>query len=96
LLLVRDIAATINSVKAIDIDLQKPRPPKLDPDDLCGLIPEDVRSPYDVREVIGRIVDGSELHEFKPLYGTTRVCGCARIWGMPVAVIANNGVLFSE
>lgn len=96
LLLVRDIAGTLNSVKSVDIDLKQPQPPKLDAEDLCGLIPDDVRSPYDVREVIGRIVDGSELHEFKPLYGTTLVCGFARIWGMPVAVIANNGVLFSE
>ncbi|MBX5091646.1 carboxyl transferase domain-containing protein [Rhizobium lentis] len=96
LLLVRDIVASLNSVKSVDIDVQPPRPPKLDPQDLCGIIPEDVRSPYEVREVIGRLVDGSELHEFKPLYGTTLVCGFARIWGMPVAVIANNGVLFSE
>ncbi|MBX5025042.1 carboxyl transferase domain-containing protein [Rhizobium lentis] len=96
LLLVRDIVASLNSVKSVDIDVQPPRPPKLDPQDLCGIIPEDVRWPYEVREVIGRLVDGSELHEFKPLYGTTLVCGFARIWGMPVAVIANNGVLFSE
>ena len=96
LLLVRDIVASLNSVKSVDIDIQEPRPPKLDPEDLGGIIPEDVRSPYDVREVIGRIVDGSELHEFKPLYGSTLVCGFARIWGMPVAIIANNGVLFSE
>ena len=59
-------------------------------------MPQDVRAPYDVHEVIGRLVDGSELHEFKPLYGTTLVCGFARIWGMPVAILANNGVLFSE
>ena len=59
-------------------------------------MPTDVRAPYDVREVIGRIVDGSELHEFKPLYGTTLVCGFARIWGIPVAILANNGGLFSE
>ena len=58
--------------------------------------PDDVRAPYDVREVIARIVDGSELHEFKALYGTTLVCGFARIWGIPVAILANNGVLFSE
>jgi 3-methylcrotonyl-CoA carboxylase beta subunit len=96
LLLVRDIVATLNSVKSVDIDIKAPRPPKLDLEDLSGIIPEDVRSPYDVREIIGRIVDGSELHEFKPLYGTTLVCGFARIWGMPVAIIANNGVLFSE
>ena len=61
-----------------------------------GVIPDDVRTPYDVHEVIARIVDGSELHEFKPLYGTTLVCGFARIWGIPVAILANNGILFSE
>ena len=60
------------------------------------MIPDDVRTPYDVREVIARIVDGSEFHEFKSLYGTTLVCGFARIWGMPVAILANNGILFSE
>ena len=59
-------------------------------------MPQDVRAPYDVREVIARIVDGSEFHEFKALYGTTLVCGFAKIWGMPVAILANNGVLFSE
>ncbi|HWV13113.1 MAG TPA: carboxyl transferase domain-containing protein, partial [Sphingobium sp.] len=59
-------------------------------------VPQDVRAPYDVREVIARIVDGSEFHEFKALYGTTLVCGFAHIWGMPVAILANNGVLFSE
>ncbi|MDT9071266.1 carboxyl transferase domain-containing protein, partial [Escherichia coli] len=59
-------------------------------------IPQDVRAPYDVREVIARIVDGSVFQEFKALYGTTLVCGFARIWGMPVAILANNGVLFSE
>jgi 3-methylcrotonyl-CoA carboxylase beta subunit len=65
-------------------------------EDLYALIPEDVRAPYDVREVIARLVDGSAFHEFKALYGTTLVCGFARIWGMPVAILANNGVLFSE
>ena len=55
-----------------------------------------MRAPYDVHEVIARIVDGSEFHEFKALYGTTLVCGFAHIWGMPVAILANNGVLFSE
>ena len=59
-------------------------------------MPQDVRAPYDVRQVIERIVDASELHEFKALYGTTLVCGFARIWGVPVAILANNGVLFSE
>ncbi len=96
LLIVRDIVATLNRPKAVDIDIAVPRPPKLDPQELYGIVPQDVRAPYDVREVIGRIVDGSEFHEFKALYGTTLVCGFARLWGMPVAILANNGVLFSE
>ncbi len=96
LMIVRDIVSRLNRPKVVDIELSAPRAPKLDPADLYGIIPQDVRIPYDVREIIGRIVDGSELHEFKQLYGTTLVCGFARIWGMPVAVIANNGVLFSE
>ncbi len=96
LLIVRDIVATLNRPKVADIEIAAPRAPRLDPAELAGIVPPDVRAPYDVREVIGRIVDGSELHEFKPLYGTTLVCGFARIWGMPVAILANNGVLFSE
>ncbi len=76
--------------------VREPRPPKYDADELYGIIPVDVRAPYDVHEVIARIVDGSEFHEFKALYGTTLVCGFAHIWGMPVAILANNGVLFSE
>jgi 3-methylcrotonyl-CoA carboxylase beta subunit len=96
LLIVRDIVATLNRPKIVDIEIAAPRPPRLDPQDLYGIVPQDVRAPYDVHEVIGRIVDGSDLHEFKPLYGTTLVCGFARIWGMPVAILANNGVLFSE
>ena len=75
---------------------REPRPPKYDPEDLYGIIPQDVRAPYDVHEVIARIVDGGEFHEFKALYGSTLVCGFAHIWGMPVAILANNGVLFSE
>jgi 3-methylcrotonyl-CoA carboxylase beta subunit len=96
LLIVREIVASLNRMKKVDIEITAPRPPKLDPQELYGLIPQDVRTPYDVREVIGRIVDGSEMHEFKSLYGTTLVCGFARIWGIPVAILANNGVLFSE
>jgi len=96
LTIVRDIVARLNSVKAVDIDLAEPAPPKLDPEGLYGVIPDDVRTPYDVHEVIARIVDGSEFHEFKSLYGPTLVCGFARIWGMPVAILANNGILFSE
>lgn len=96
LLIVRDIVATLPPPRRAEIALAEPRAPLHDPSDLAGIVPTDVRAPYDVREVIGRIVDGSELHEFKPLYGTTLVCGFARIWGMPVAILANNGVLFSE
>ena len=96
LLLTREIVARLNTVKSPDIDIAAPVPPKLDPAGLYGIIPNDVRAPYDVHEVIARIVDASEFHEFKRLYGTTLVCGFARIWGIPVAILANNGVLFSE
>jgi 3-methylcrotonyl-CoA carboxylase beta subunit len=68
----------------------------LDPADLYELVPADLRTPYDVREVIRRIVDGSRFTEFKQLYGETLVCGFARIWGYPVGILANNGILFSE
>jgi len=94
--LVRDIVSHLRKDRAADVALEVPRPPKHDPAELYGIIPQDVRAPYDVREVIARIVDASEFHEFKPLYGATLVCGFAHIWGMPVAILANNGVLFSE
>jgi 3-methylcrotonyl-CoA carboxylase beta subunit len=96
LLIVRDIVSRLNGKKAADVELRAPQPPKLDPAGLYDIIPSDVRAPYDVREVIKRLVDESELHEFKSLYGTTLVCGFAHIWGIPVAILANNGVLFSE
>lgn len=96
LLIVRDIVSTLNRPKPSSVELAAPKPPAFDPEELYGIIPQDVRAPYDVHEVIARIVDGSEFHEFKKLYGTTLVCGFARIWGMPVAILANNGVLFSE
>jgi 3-methylcrotonyl-CoA carboxylase beta subunit len=96
LTIVRDIVARLNTVKNVDIDLAEPVPPRLDPEGLYGVIPDDVRTPYDVHEVIARIVDGSAFHEFKPLFGSTLVCGFARIWGIPVAILANNGILFSE
>ena len=73
-----------------------PREPLYPAEEIYGVIPTDVRRPYDVREVIARIVDGSELDEFKQLYGATLVCGFARIWGYPVGIVANNGILFSE
>ena len=94
--ILRDIVARLNTVKRIDIDVAAAVPPRFDAAELYGIIPADVRAPYDVREVIARIVDGSELHAFKPLYGSSLVTGFARIWGFPVAILANNGVLFSE
>jgi 3-methylcrotonyl-CoA carboxylase beta subunit len=94
--LVRDIVGRLNKVREPSVELQPPRPPKLDPAGLYDVIPSDVRASYDVREIIKRIVDGSELHEFKALYGTTLVCGFAHVWGIPIAILANNGVLFSE
>ena len=94
--IVRDIVSTLQPELAPNLNIREARPPKHSPEELYGVIPQDVRAPYDVREVIARIVDGSEFHEFKALYGTTLVCGFAHIWGMPVAILANNGVLFSE
>ena len=96
LLIVREIVGRLNRCKSVDIDIRPPRPPLLDPRELYGIIPNDVRASYDVHEVIGRIVDASEFQPFRPLYGATLVCGFARIWGIPVAILANNGVLFSE
>jgi 3-methylcrotonyl-CoA carboxylase beta subunit len=92
----RRIVGTLNSVKRVDLDVTDPREPEYDPAELGGVIPTDVRAPYDVREVIARIVDGSEFDEFKKLYGETLVTGFARLYGMPVGIIANNGILFSE
>jgi 3-methylcrotonyl-CoA carboxylase beta subunit len=96
LTIVRDIVSHLGPIHKPDIHLKDPRPPKYDTEELYGIIPEDVRAPYDVHEVIARIVDGSEFHEFKANYGSTLVTGFAHIWGMPVAILANNGVLFSE
>jgi 3-methylcrotonyl-CoA carboxylase beta subunit len=94
--IVRRIIGNLNTVKQVDLALAEPEPPAYDPEELYGVVPSDVRAPYEVREVIARIVDGSHFDEFKALYGTTLVCGFARIWGYPVAILANNGVLFSE
>ncbi|MDF8333656.1 carboxyl transferase domain-containing protein [Novosphingobium cyanobacteriorum] len=96
LTLVRDIVSHLGPAGDAGVARKAPVPPKFDPQDLYAIIPEDVRAPYDVHEVIARIVDGSEFHEFKALYGSTLVCGFAHIHGMPVAILANNGVLFSE
>jgi 3-methylcrotonyl-CoA carboxylase beta subunit len=97
LTIVRDIVSTLPPpFVSSEVETREPRPPKYSPEELYGIIPRDVRSPYDVHEVIARIVDGSEFQPFKPLYGSTLVCGFAHIWGMPVAILANNGILFSE
>jgi len=94
--IVREMVAQLDRPTYWGEDVADPEPPALGPNDLYAIVPEDVRQPYDVREVIARIVDGSRLHEFKALYGTTVVCGFARIFGFRVGVVANNGILFSE
>jgi 3-methylcrotonyl-CoA carboxylase beta subunit len=94
--IVRAIIARLGPHERALLPTRDARPPAYDPAELYGVIPQDVRAPYDVREVIARTVDGSEFDEFKALYGTTLVTGFAHIWGMPVAILANNGVLFSE
>jgi 3-methylcrotonyl-CoA carboxylase beta subunit len=92
----RRIVSHLNLRKEISLDLREPREPVFDAAELHGIVPTDVRKPFDVREVIARIVDASELDEFKSLYGTTLVCGFAHIHGYPVGIVANNGILFSE
>ena len=96
LAIARQCVARLNWRKAPELSLVTPRPPLLDPAELMGVIPTDTRKPFDVREVIGRLVDGSEFDEFKARYGATLVCGFAHIEGMPVGIVANNGILFSE
>jgi len=96
LAIVRRIAANLNRTKAQNIPIEAPRAPLHDASELDGIVPPTLATQYDVREVIARIVDGSELDEFKKLYATTLVTGFARIEGMPVGIIANNGILFSE
>jgi 3-methylcrotonyl-CoA carboxylase beta subunit len=96
LALCRRIVGTLNTRKSIDIPLAKPADPKYDARELDGIVPVDLKKQYDVREVIARIVDGSECDEFKALYGTTLVTGFAHIHGIPVGILGNNGILFSE
>ena len=92
----RRIVGSLNTVKRPAVELRTPVPPLHDPRDLYSVIPTDTRRPFDIREVIARIVDGSEFDEFKRLYGATLVTGFAHIWGHPVGIVANNGILFSE
>jgi acetyl-CoA carboxylase carboxyltransferase component len=93
---VREIASHLNRRKRVPVVLQEPEDPLYDPDELYGVLPADSRHAYDVREVIARLVDGSRLSEFKARYGPTVVCGFAHILGIPVGIVANNGLLFSE
>ena len=86
----------LNHIKQPQVALREPLPPRYDPAELYGVVPADLRAPYDAREVIARIVDASEFDEFKRLYGTTLICGFAHIHGYPVGILANNGILFSE
>src|SRR5712672_3177509 len=94
--LVRKIVDNLNKKKIVSLDVREPREPLYPAQDIYGVIPADPRKPYDVREIIARVVDGSELDEFKQNYGTTLVTGFARLYGYPVAILANNGILYSE
>jgi 3-methylcrotonyl-CoA carboxylase beta subunit len=92
----RSAVENLNRVKPVTIDFQEVVEPAYPTEDIYGIIPKDTRQPYDIREVIARLVDGSDFHEFKALYGSTLVCGFANIYGYPVGIVANNGVLFGE
>jgi len=96
LLIARRIIHHLNRKKTIHLALQEPKEPLYPAEELYGIIPADPRKPYEVREILARILDGSVLDEFKPLYGSTLVCGFAHLYGFPVGIIANNGILFSE
>ncbi|MBR0719694.1 carboxyl transferase domain-containing protein [Bradyrhizobium liaoningense] len=92
----RRIVGTLKPPARPNLNMHKPREPLFAAEEIYGVVPVDGRKPFDVRDIIARIVDGSEFDEFKKLYGTTLVCGFAHIWGYPVGIIANNGILFSE
>ncbi len=96
LTIVRDIVSTLPPERTPNLNLQPVADPLYPAKDIYGIVPPDLRTPFDVKEIIARLVDGSQFHEFKSLYGQTLVCGFAHIWGMPVAILANNGVLYSE
>ncbi len=96
LAIIRDIIATLNRPKHLDVEIRVPQAPLYDVDDIYGIVPTDLKQSYEVREIIARITDGSEFHEFKRLYGETLVCGFAHLIGYPVGIIANSGVLYSE
>ena len=96
LAITREVVSNLNHTKHAMVTLRDAEPPLYDPDEILGVVPADLRTPYDIREVIARLVDGSRFDEFKQRYGTTLVCGFAHVMGIPVGIIANNGVLFSE
>jgi 3-methylcrotonyl-CoA carboxylase beta subunit len=93
---VRDIVERLGTVKRVDLDLAEPQDPLYPAEEIYGVLPTDTKQPYDVRELLARLIDGSRFHEFKANYGTTLVTGFARWMGYPVGIVANNGVLFSE
>jgi 3-methylcrotonyl-CoA carboxylase beta subunit len=92
----RDILKHLNRSKPLPLALQPAREPNFPADELYGIVPKDTRRPFDIREIIARLVDGSEFQEFKARYGKTLVCGFAHVYGMPIGIIANNGILFAE
>lgn len=92
----RNIIETLDPPKKFQLDIAEPEDPYYNPEEIYGIVPKDVRKPYNIKEVIARLVDGSRFQEFKENYGQTIVCGFARIMGYPVGIVANNGVLFSE
>src|SRR5262249_28823935 len=96
LAIVRSIVGHLNTKRSVDIPLRAAREPKYDAAELDGIVPADLRKQYDARELIARLVDASEFEEFKQYYGTTIVTGFAHLAGMPVGILANNGILFSE
>ncbi len=96
LLLARAAIGHLNRVKTSTLDLRTPLSPRFASDEIYGIVPQDTRFPYDVREIIARLVDGSEFHEFKARYGKTIVCGFCHLEGYPAGIVANNGILFSE
>ncbi|HOV58954.1 MAG TPA: carboxyl transferase domain-containing protein [Rhodanobacteraceae bacterium] len=96
LALARDVLAHLNRRKTVPLQLAPPREPLYAAEEIYGIVPRDSRIPFDIREIIARIVDGSELHEFKARYGKTLVTGFAHIHGYPVGIVANNGILFAE
>ncbi len=96
LAIARDIVGHLNRTKQMPLALREPVEPKYPAAELYGVIPQDTRRPFDIREIIARIVDGSEFHEFKARYGKTLVCGFSHLYGYPVGIVANNGILFSE